>query len=188
MHHCPRLEIGWSYGEDLRILLQYKGDPPVLTQLQLTKVNSSEALSNKMESPELWDTFGLFESLLNDFETHLYQAQHGRSSWPTGTEQMRIAICGFMLFCPVEAWSQEESKTIESYESGDFSLDALEWYEESAEAVQHFACLALGAMLGKRAADTLDDQGFLFGYAHLVAFLTLHNEAIFEQYSAFPNS
>jgi hypothetical protein len=127
----------------------------------------------------------LFESLLQNFEAHLAQAQRVRSSRPPGTQQAHVAVSGFLLFQPSEAWGEEQYDIITRYLEGDLSLDALEWYEDSVQAVQMFACLALGALIGMKEAGMIDEAGFLFGNAHLGRFLSLENETIHERYSTF---
>jgi len=79
------------------------------------------------EVVEIWDTFGLFESLLQNFEAHLEQARHIRSSRPPGTAQTHIAISGFLNFSPPEAWGGEEHQFITARVAGELSLEALEW-------------------------------------------------------------
>lgn len=132
-----------------------------------------------------WDTYGLFESLLQDFEMHLDRARHVRSSHPPGTQQTHVAVSGFLLFSPPEAWGREEFECITTRVQGALSLEALEWYEEAAPAIQMFDCLAMGAMLGKYAAGTLDNVGLLLGEAHLAGFLLERNVPIHERYSSW---
>src|SRR5687768_2174971 len=125
-----------------------------------------------------WDTFALFERLLDDFEELHRRAQRVRSSGPPGTEQTHIAAIGFLLFSPVEDWGRDQYHSITQRLEGDLSLPALDWYEEGAPAIQMFACLALGALLGKYAAGEINDIGFLLGDAHLASFLVEHNQTI----------
>jgi hypothetical protein len=132
-----------------------------------------------------WDTFELFESLLHSFDTYLTQAERIHSSHPPGDEQARIAVSGFLLFQPPEAWGQEEYDFITARLSGELSLESLEWYEDNVFAVQAYSCLALGAMLGKWGAGMIDEAGFTLGEAHLASFIMLNIEAIHERYSAF---
>ena len=132
-----------------------------------------------------WDTFGLFETLLQNFETHLTQAQGIRSSRPPGNEQTHLAVSGFLLFQPPEEWGGDEYDFITARLEGELSLEAMEWYEDFAPAVQMFACLALGAMLGKWAAGSIDEVGFMLGDAHLAGFISLNTEAIHVRYAAF---
>jgi len=125
-----------------------------------------------------WNTFGLFEDLLREFEPHLRKARQVRSSKPIGTEALHAAVVGFLLFRPAEDWGRDEYEFITERLDGELALDALEWYEEAAPAIQSFSCLALGALLGKYAAGEINDLGFTLGDAHLPAFIALHNEEI----------
>ena len=132
-----------------------------------------------------WNTFGLFEDLLRKFVPLLGKARQVRSSKPTGTEVVHAAVVGFLLFSPVEDWGREHYEFITERLDGELALDALDWYEESAPAVQRFSCLALGALLGKYAAGEIDDLGFTLGDAHLPAFIALHAVEI---HSRFQNA
>lgn len=144
----------------------------------------SEPDSNQTVSGEFWDTFGLFEGLLSRFGEHLERARSVQALPFLDTPQTRIAFCGFSLFSLEETWGVEENTLIVERVAGELSLEELEWYEESAPAIQIFSCLVLGAMLGKFAAGTLDERGFLLGDAHLAGFLTLRNEEVYERFSA----
>jgi hypothetical protein len=129
-----------------------------------------------------WDTFGLFESLLERFEELAGRARDVRSSGPPGTEQTHAAATGFLLFSPVEDWGREQHDFITRRLEGELSLPALDWYEEGAPAIQMFACLALGALLGKYAAGEIDERDFLLGDAHLASFLLEQDQAICARY------
>lgn len=132
---------------------------------------------------ENWDTFGCFEALLDNFEKLLDGARNLRTSQEASLSVM-AAIIGFGQFCPIPDWSGSHFEFIQTRLRGEISIEELSWYGECAEAMSVFSCLALGALLGKRQADATDDAGFLLGDAHLPAFLSLHDEAIYERYSA----
>ena len=132
----------------------------------------------------MWDTFGLFQALLDDFEKLLSSARNLRTTEPEDSLAVKAAVVGFGQFSPLSEWGQQHYQIIAKRLQDELSLEELSWYEECAEAVSVFACLALGALLGKFQAGEIDDAGFMLGDAHLPAFLSLHNEAICARYSA----
>lgn len=129
-----------------------------------------------------WDTFALFERLLDDFDQFLKRTQQHRPADHPNTDLLHAASTGFLRFRPPIDWGPGYHEFIIRRLEGGLSLYALEWYEECAPAIQMFACLALGALLGKYAAEEIDDAGFLLGDAHLAAFLVEQSEAICTRY------
>lgn len=132
-----------------------------------------------------WDTFGCFEALLQDFEALLRDARNLRV---VGTDSfaVKMAVIGFCRFSPRSEWRLAHYEIINTRLQGELSLQELQWYEESAEAISVFACLALGALLGKFQSKEIDDSGFLLGDAHLAGFLALNNAEIYARFTARP--
>jgi len=127
---------------------------------------------------ELWDTNKLFQALLEDFETSLNSARYLRTTELENSLALKAAIIGFGQFVPVPEWSRQHLEFIADRLQGEFSLQELAWYGECAEAISVFACLALGALLGKYQSGEIDDFGFTLGDAHLAGFISLHNDKI----------
>ncbi len=123
-----------------------------------------------------WDTFSLFESLLDEFPLCLQEAKALQSENLEDVYPIKLSIVGFSRYRPVEDWQYEQYQAIRSRLDGD--LAELEWFEEDAEAIRLFSCLCLGAMLGKLAAGEIDDVGFMLGDAHLAGFNASEDEAI----------
>lgn len=130
-----------------------------------------------------WNTFGLFEGLQNDFEALLIQAWHLRTS-EAASLATKAAVVGFAQFSPLSEWSGQHFEFINHRIQGELSPEELSWYEECAESISVFSCLALGALLGKLQAGDIDDVGFLLGDAHLAGFIALHEENIHQRYSS----
>ena len=130
-----------------------------------------------------WDTWGLFQMLLDDFLRLLQQAESLHSDNTEDTLAVRTAIVGFQRFRPLEEWGYEQFQIIRGRLDGD--LSSLEWFEDGAEAIRLFSCLCLGAMLGKYAHGEIDDAGFLLGDAHLAGFNVTQDEAICRQWHVF---
>lgn len=97
---------------------------------------------------------------------------------------VKAAVVGFGQFSELSEWRLCHLDAIESRLQGELSTEELSWYEEGADAIAVFACLALGALLGKVQSCEINEAGFLLGDLHLPAFLSLHNEAIYIRYSA----
>ena len=123
-----------------------------------------------------WDTWGLFQTLLDGFTHHLQDAQALHSDNIEDTVEVRAAIIGFLQFRPMEEWDWQHLRFIQERLDGD--LSELTWFEEGAEAIRLFSCLCLGAMLGKYASAQIDDAGFLLGDAHLAGFNATEDEKI----------
>lgn len=136
----------------------------------------------------MWDTDALYEPLLRDFEAHLRRARRIRSEGPTGSYELHVAISGFLEFCPPEKWGQTQFQFIKSRLEGDYALENLRWHEDSARAVQAFACLGMGAILGMYTAGQLDEREFTYGEMFLSQFLFDENEEIARRYALlFPS-
>jgi hypothetical protein len=135
--------------------------------------------------PGAWDTSALFEALLADFERLAERSRSIRSSQPPGTELHHFAMSGFLLFQPPSSWGADQYAFISRALEGDFALEELDWFEGAAPAVQAFACVAFGALLGKYSADQIDQVGFQLGCAHLSAFLFMENDAMLARYEAY---
>jgi hypothetical protein len=133
---------------------------------------------------ELNNTFGLFQELLDDFENELGKAQNLRASQAQSSLAVKAAIIGFARFSCLSEWSEQHFELISNRLQGELSLEELSWYEECAEAISVFACLSLGALLGKFQNGEIDDAGFTLADAHLAAFLLQHNENICAHYRA----
>ena len=129
----------------------------------------------------VWDTFGLFQSLLDEFAVCLSEARDLQSDNPEDSYSVKLSIIGFSRFCPLEKWDLSQYHFIQSRLAG--GLADLKWFEEDAEAVRMFACLCLRGMLGKLAAGDIDDIGFLLGEAHLAGFNYSNDEAICRQWN-----
>lgn len=130
-----------------------------------------------------WDTWGLFQTLLDEFLRSLQQAEVLHSDNPEDTFEVRVAITGFQRFMPLEEWRHEHYRFIREHLDGD--LSRLQWFEECAEAVRLFSCLCLGAMLGKHASAEIDDAGLLLGDMHLAGFNTMQDSEICQSWSRY---
>ncbi len=133
---------------------------------------------------ELWNTSELFQGLLNDFEALLINARHLRTTEADNSLAVKAAVVGFGRFSPVSEWRRQHFDVIANRLHGGLSVEELSWYEECAESISVFGCLALGALLGKFQIGDIDETGFTLGDAHLAAFLSLHNESICARYSS----
>jgi hypothetical protein len=127
-----------------------------------------------------WDTFGLFQILLDEFPQSLQEAGALQSENLEDGYSIKLSMIGFSHYRPVEDWQYEQYQAIRSRLDGD--LVELGWFEDGAEAIRLFSCFCLGAMLGKLAAGEIDDVGFLLGDAHLAGFNVLNDEKICEQW------
>lgn len=127
---------------------------------------------------ELWDTFGLFQSLLDKYTDHIKKARRIHSSRPEVQFEIAVAFVGFKFAVPGEPWSEVQARFIYERTEGDLALENLSLYEAGADAIRAFACLALGAMLAKFSAEQLTEPQFVIGDAHLVGFTAMHSEAI----------
>jgi len=125
-----------------------------------------------------FDTFGLFQILLDNFQKLLDDARSLRHAESDGSLAVNAAIVGFGQFSPLSEWSQAHYDFIAKRLQGELSLAELTWYEECAEAISVFASLLIGALLGKIQSGEIDDTGFMLGDAHVPAFLLLNNETI----------
>ena len=123
-----------------------------------------------------WNTFSLFQSLLDEFPERLAEAALLPSDNPEDTYPIKLAIVGFSRFSPLDEWSFSQYQIIQNRLNGD--LANMKWFEGCAEAVKMFSCLCLGAMLGKYIEGVIDDAGFLLGDAHLAGFNVLNDETI----------
>jgi hypothetical protein len=121
-----------------------------------------------------WDTFGLFEQLWEDRDRLLDAAGSLRSDNVEDTLEIKLAIVGFALFSTVEEWDYRHYEIIHHRLQTELSPEALDDEGEDTQAYARFACLALGAMLGKYDAGQIDDAGFFLGDAHLAGFLMLN--------------
>lgn len=126
-----------------------------------------------------WDTFGLFERLWEERDTLLATAQSLTSANEEDTLEIKLAVVGFSLFAPVEEWSYKHYLIVHNRLQGELSAEESEADQEDALAFARFACLAIGAMLGKYAAGEIDDAGFLLGDAHLVGYMALEGGRIY---------
>jgi len=124
-----------------------------------------------------WDTFGFFEACLSRFRGALLRARQ-IASVSGVTVHDAIAVDGFAGYQPANAWAEEHASFIRDRVAGELSLEALEWFEDSAEAVSIFCCFVLGALLGKAASREIDAAGFLLGDAHLSAFVLDNSERV----------
>ncbi len=127
-----------------------------------------------------WDTFNLFQTLLDDFPQCMQEAETLQSGNLEDVYPVKLSIVGFSRYRLVEDWQYEQYQAIRSRLDGD--LAGLEWFEEGAEAIRLFSCLCLGALLGKLAAGEIDDAGFMLGDAHLAGFNVLNDEQICERW------
>ena len=129
----------------------------------------------------MWDTFGLFETLLSSFEAALSRA---RIANPEATIELLDAIAaeGFHMVQTEAVWQQDDGLFIRQRVERELSPEALEWFEDEAPAVAAFSCFALGALLGKLAIGEIDTAGFTLGDAHLPGFVLLHSESIYSKY------
>jgi hypothetical protein len=126
-----------------------------------------------------WDTFQLFQTLLERFPDLTATARSMVDS--SSAETLKAAMVGFSQFRPMHEWGAEHDRFMDDRLRGDLALDALDWYEECAEVIRLFYCLALGALLGKFAVGEIDEAGFLLGDAHLPGFVLMNNEQICAQ-------
>ena len=125
-----------------------------------------------------WDTFGLFQSLLDNFESLLTQAVNERRAGHADPPETNLAIVGFSRSCSINGWRRDHAQLIRDRLQSDLSHESLEWYEETEPAVVLFSCLVLGTLLGLREVGQIDDAGFMLGEAHLPAFTAGQNESI----------
>jgi hypothetical protein len=137
---------------------------------------------------EMWDTFGLFQKLLDNFKNLLTRARDLRTTNPEDTQAVKAAVIGFSLFLPITAWSYEHYLLVDNRLQGELSLEAVKGYvvlpeEDCAQAYVVFACLAIGALIGKFNAGEIDEAGAFLGEAHLVSFIAQHIKEICTQYN-----
>ena len=125
-----------------------------------------------------WTPDYLFNYILRDYSKYLDMADRLESSNQQDIYEVKLAIVGFSLFRPVEAWNYEFYRFIQEKLDGDLSLESLAWHEDDAATYAQFACLAYGALLGKHALREIDDQAFFLGEAYLPGFMHLHLEEI----------
>lgn len=125
-----------------------------------------------------WDTFALFESLLKNYHHYKASAQRLQSSNEEDTYEIKLGIIGFSLFQPSEKWNYEFYQLLKQRLDGELSSASLGWHGAEASTYAQFACLAIGALLGKFDAGEIDEKGFLLGDAHLPGFMMLHLKEI----------
>ena len=130
-----------------------------------------------------WDTFGLFQVLLDEFGNLLSNSRELSVAGSETSLAEKAAIVGFVQFSPIVQWNQKHSELIGDWLKGELSLERLSWYEEDAQAIAVFSCFAIGALLGKLQSGEIDNAGFLLGNAHLPGFISLHDETIGARYS-----
>lgn len=134
--------------------------------------------------PLMSNTFELFVWLLTNFESLLGRARHLRTTNAEDALAVKAAVVGFSLFSPLPRWGRAHFEIIDSRLQGELSPHALQCYEQAAEPIAIFSCLALGSLLGKFEAGQIDEAEFLLGDAHLAGFVALHNEEICARFVA----
>jgi|SRR5579871_757619 len=124
-----------------------------------------------------WSPKALFHELLIDF------GAFDRTSMPAIStasldKEIRIAKLGFARFVSLDHWTMEHHNFMQRLLQGDYSMEELSWFEEDAEAIRMFACLAYGAMLGKFWIGEIDDSGFSRGETLLPSFMLAERNQI----------
>jgi hypothetical protein len=120
----------------------------------------------------------LFDLLLQDFSLLLHRATVLVENDPQYEIHIALARLGFMRFERGEVWENVHQEFIRALRAGDYSDEALHWYEEAAPCIAKFACLAWGALLGLHASNHLSESEMLQMAVWLPGFLSLNNEVL----------
>lgn len=134
------------------------------------------------------EPFALFQSLLDDLTDLLGRAHHLRTADASDPLSIKAAVIGFGLFHPMQAWSKANFEFIESRLNHDLSPDTFSPAPDCDEALTTFACLGLGAILGRFNAGQMDGEQATKSEWYLFAFLNVHGQAICERHTASEQS
>lgn len=118
----------------------------------------------------LWDTNGLFQSLLEKFPEYVRRARVLHAAKPDVPLGVPIAYLGF-TGVPKADWGLNQVNFVLQRIDEGLSDEELAHYEDAREAVRAFSCLAIGVMLARYSLDELDDRQFMLGDLHLVTFV-----------------
>lgn len=118
----------------------------------------------------LWDTFGLFQELLENGPNLCRPIDFRNPATDPVELALRAARIGFELQTPSAAWCPEHEEFVRNKIENDFDAETVAWFEDAADAIRIFSSLAIGAMLGKYQNEEIDDAGLFLGNAHLAGF------------------
>jgi len=116
-----------------------------------------------------FDPTGDFESLLRDFAGLLSANLLADSKF-----DVELAKQGFARHCPIADWAEIHASFLRERCEGELSSENLQAHGDGADAFRAFACLSLGALLGRYQTGQIDDLEFARADALLPGFMYLH--------------
>ena len=125
------------------------------------------------------DFTGDYASLLKGFARFRAAAQSLESPNLEDDDFVRMAIVGFSINAPTDAWSRQHFDLVNRHRKADFSDDSLEFlHADQAHNYALFSGLCLGYLLGLFESGRLNETEFAGGEAQLSGFMASTSGAL----------